>query len=72
MVLGALGMPAAAAPAPIPKCPPDCGSAAAAAGPTLIPYVTDSPGPEWLALTASESRPSPEGPDPPYPPRRGP
>ena len=43
---------AGASPAPVPHCPPDCGSVVAG-DPLLVPYVTVNPGPGWLALPAA-------------------
>ena len=48
------GAPAAgASPAPVPRCPPDCGSVVAG-DPLLVPYVAVNPGPGWLALPATD------------------
>ncbi len=47
--------PAAAAPAGVPQCPPDCG-AVAAGDPLLVGFMTANPGDDWLAVPAANSQ----------------
>jgi hypothetical protein len=52
---GASSAPTAGSTAPVPRCPPDCGSEVAG-DPLLAPYVAVNPGPGWLALPAADVR----------------
>src|SRR6202044_702420 len=54
-VVGIGAPPAGASSAPVPRCPPDCGSVVAG-DPLLVPYVTVNPGPGWLALPAADEQ----------------
>ena len=56
LALGVVGVgapPAGASSAPVPRCPPDCGSVVAG-DPLLVPYMAVNPGPGWLALPAAD------------------